>query len=200
MDIEVKEKQSGKGKSFLWFLYVVVIPLLFAITVAIIVSFVAGVNVFDGAKDFGQKIPFVGSLIQKNDLNTSKTSEKNVIDLQGQIKDREEEISQLQKQLENKDSDIQRAELENNRLQKEIDDMAANETERTRALKDMIKTYETMSPKKAAPIIVQMNDNEALKILSSIKADVLAAIMENMNSQDAAKYTQLLTNDDEINN
>jgi flagellar motility protein MotE (MotC chaperone) len=200
MDIEVKEKQSGKGRSFLWFLYVVVIPILFAITVAIIVSFIAGVNVFDAVKDVGQKIPIVGSLGQKNDSNTSKISEKDVIELQGQIKDREEEISQLQTQLENKDSDIQSAELENNRLQKELDDMSANETERTRALKDMIKTYETMSPKKAAPIIVQMNDNEALKILSSIKADILAAIMENMNSQDAAKYTQLLTNDAEINN
>jgi flagellar motility protein MotE (MotC chaperone) len=200
MDIEVKEKQSGKGRSFLWFLYVVVIPLLFAITVAIIVGIVSGVNVIDAAKDFGQKIPLVGSLLQKNDLNTSKMSEKNIIDLQGQIKDREEEISQLQTELENKGKDIQRAELENNRLQKEIDDMSANETDRTRALKDMIKTYETMSPKKAAPIIVKMNDNEALKILSSIKADILAAIMEKMNPQDAAKYTQLLTNDAEINN
>ena len=44
-------------------------------------------------------------------------------------------------------------------------------------------------PKKAAPIITQMNDNEALKILSSLKPATLAAILEKMNATDAAKYT-----------
>ena len=57
----------------------------------------------------------------------------------------------------------------------------------------MIKTYETMSAKKAAPIITQLNDKEAMTILANIKSDTLAAIMEQMNAVDAAKYTSLLT-------
>jgi flagellar motility protein MotE (MotC chaperone) len=190
---ELEEKQEKKGKSFLWFLYVVFIPLLFAVTVAIIVFSIAGVNVMDVAKDFGQKIPIVGSLVQKDHQNASKSNDKYAIELQGQIKDREAEISQLQTQIDSRNKDIQRAQLENSRLQKEIDDMAASQAESKRALKDIIKTYETMSAKKAAPIITQMSDKEALKILSSLKPDILAAIMENMNSNDAAKYTQLLT-------
>jgi flagellar motility protein MotE (MotC chaperone) len=200
MDNELEEKQEKKGKSFLWFLYVVLIPLLFAITVALIIFSVAGVNVMNAAKDFGQKIPIVGSLVQKDHSNTSKTSDKNIIELQGQIKDREAEISQLQTQIDNKNKDIQNAQLENSRLQKEMDDMAASQADSKLALKDIIKTYETMSAKKAAPIITQMNDKEALKILSSLKADTLASIMENMNSKDAAKYTQLLTDGANKNN
>jgi flagellar motility protein MotE (MotC chaperone) len=200
MENELEEKQKNKGKSFLWFLYVVFIPLLFAITVALIIFSVAGVNVMSVAKDFGQKIPIVGSLVHKEHSNTSKTSDKNIIDLQGQIKDREAEISQLQTQIENKNEDVQRAQLENSRLQKEMDDMAASQADSKLALKDIIKTYETMSAKKAAPIITQMNEKDALKILSSLKADTLAAIMENMNSKDAAKYTQLLTDGANKNN
>jgi flagellar motility protein MotE (MotC chaperone) len=147
----------------------------------------------DAAKDFGQKIPIVGSFVQKDHPIASKSSDKYVIELQGQIKDKEAEISQLQTKIDSRNKDIQRANLENSRLQKEMDDMAASQAESKRALKDIIKTYETMSAKKAAPIITQMSDKEALKILSSVKPDILAAIMENMNSNDAAKYTQLLT-------
>ena len=200
MEKEVEENQSRKGKSFQWYLYVVFIPLTFAILVAVIVSFIAGINIIDTAKDFGKKIPIVGSLVQKNQANSSKSNDKYVIELQGQIKDREEKISQLETQISDKNKEIQRAELEQNRLQKEIDDVVSGQTEGKRALKDIIKTYESMSAKKAAPIITQMNDDEALKILSSIKADSLAAIMENMNAKDAAKYTQLLTTVADINN
>ena len=46
-----------------------------------------------------------------------------------------------------------------------------------------------MSAKKAAPIITRMNDDEALTILSSLKPDILAAMLEKMNATDAAKYT-----------
>ncbi|HJV17896.1 MAG TPA: MotE family protein [Bacillales bacterium] len=200
MEKEVEENQSRKGKSFQWYLYVVFIPLAFAILVAVIVSFIAGINIIDTAKDFGKKIPIVGSLVQINQANSSKSNDKSVIELQGQIKDREEKISQLETQISDKNKEIQKAELEQKRLQKEIDDVVSSQTEGKRALKDIIKTYETMSAKKAAPIITQMNDEEALKILSSIKADSLAAIMENMNAKAAAKFTQLLTNATDINN
>ncbi|WML43703.1 MotE family protein [Neobacillus sp. PS3-40] len=195
-----KELEEKQGKSFLWFLYVVFIPLLFAITVALVICFVAGVNVLDAAKDVGQKIPVIGTLVQKDHSKSATISDKDAIELQGQIKDREAQISQLQSSLENKNKDIKEAELENIRLQKEMDDMTKSLANNKRAFKDIIKTYETMSPKKVAPILTQMNDKEAVKILSTVKADTLAAIMENMNAKDAAKYTQFLTDGIEKNN
>lgn len=200
MENELKEMNKKKSKSFLWFLYVVFIPLLFAITIALIIFSVAGIDVMNAAKDFGQKIPIVGGLVQKDHSAPSKTDDKNTIELQGQIKDREEKISQLQTQLGDMNKNVKRAQLENDRLQKEMDAMEVSVADGKTALKDIIKTYETMSAKKAAPIITQMNDKEALKILSSLKAETLAAMMENMNSKDAAKYTQLLTDGVNSNN
>ena len=37
--------------------------------------------------------------------------------------------------------------------------------------KEIVSTFETMSAKKAAPIITRMKDDEAITILSSLKPD-----------------------------
>ena len=38
-----------------------------------------------------------------------------------------------------------------------------------------------------------MSDAEALRIISSLKPDTLAAIFEKMTPEDAARYTELLS-------
>jgi flagellar motility protein MotE (MotC chaperone) len=89
---------------------------------------------------------------------------------------------------------MEKFQLEKDRLLQEIDDLQAIQAENKRAFKDIVRTYETLSAKKAAPIITKMTNDEALKILTNIKAETLAGILENMQPEDAAKYTQLLTN------
>ncbi|MDP4083037.1 MAG: MotE family protein [Bacillota bacterium] len=195
MDNELEAKQTKKGKSIQWFIFVVLIPLLFTVIVALIICFIAGVNVFGIAKDIGQKIPFIENSSQNNASNQKSASESDLINLQAQIKDREAQIEELKTNLDSKDKDIEQAKLDNQRLQQQIDDLNANKKASNLAFKDIIKTYETMSPKKVAPIITKMDDTEAIKILGDLKADALAAIMENMNPKDAAKYTQLLSNE-----
>ena len=58
-----------------------------------------------------------------------------------------------------------------------------------------------MSAKKAAPIITGMEDREAITILSNLKPDILASILENMSPLNiAAKYTTILTNNSQMEN
>jgi flagellar motility protein MotE (MotC chaperone) len=195
---KVMEEQDGKKfKKFQWFLFTGLIPLLFALVVALIVFSFAGINVFEKAAEIGQKTPVLSSLFGDKDNKTSEQLETNIIKLEGEIKDREAEIEQLQTELDGKDKEMERSKLEKEQLQAQIDELMAIQEDNKRAFKDIIKTYETMSAKKAAPIITQMNDEEAAKILTNVKADTLAAIMENMSSKDAAKYTEMLTNENE---
>ena len=56
-----KNKNEEKYNKLQWFLMVVVIPALFAFAVAIVVASVAGINVFEKAKEFSGKIPFISS-------------------------------------------------------------------------------------------------------------------------------------------
>lgn len=195
MQKEFQENEKQQKKPFQWFVFVIIIPLLFAITVALVVSSFAGVNVFNLAKDLTTKLPFSGSLLPKGASRAeNKKAEKDVISLQAQLNDDDAKISQLQSQLDSKDQEIQRAKLENNRLQQEMDSMAASQKESKRALSDLVATYEAMSAKKSAPIISKMPDAEAMKILTSIKPETLASIMENMDPAKAARFTELMTN------
>lgn len=189
-ELEEIPKKTSKFQKFLyWFL----IPFLFALAVALLVLTLLGHNVFQVTKEYGQKIPFVSSLFNEESNGSLEESENKVIELEADIKDREARITQLEGQLETKDIDIERAQLEKERLQQEIEELRAIRDENKRAFKDIIKTYETISAKKAAPIISEMEDSEAVRILASVKPDTLASIMENMDPANAARMTGLLT-------
>jgi flagellar motility protein MotE (MotC chaperone) len=190
---EIEPIEEKKGRPFQKFLLMVLIPLLILITIGLIIATVSGVNIFDKAKSFSEKIPIVGSFSQKENAASIKNIEKNVNELQNQLKDRNDEITQLQDQLDNKNTELQKAKLDNGQLQQDIKDFNAAQKESKRALKDIVSTYETMSPKKSAPIIAKMTDTDALKILTSVKPEVLAAIMENMDPTQAARFTELMT-------
>lgn len=196
--VEEKESQGKEQRTFnkfQWFVFTGLIPTLFAILIVLIVLSFAGINVFDKAKDFGQKVPFLSNLLQEEETMSVEEWEASIIELEGQIKDKEAQIEKLQTEMDGKDKEVERGKLEIEQLQSQIDELLAIQEDNKRAFKDIIKTYETMSPKKVAPIISQMNEQEALKILTSIKADTLAAIMENLGPEEAAKYTELLTNE-----
>ncbi|WP_442599500.1 MotE family protein [Neobacillus sp. D3-1R] len=187
------EQNENKYNRFQWFLIVVLIPLLFAITVTIIVMTVAGKNVFETVKDVGQKVPFVSKYISGENAKSIEKLESNIVSLEASIQDGKAKIDKLESQLESKDQEIDRSKLEKEQLQAQIDELMAIQEENKRAFKEIVQTYETISPKKAAPILVSMTEEEALKILTNVKADTLAKIMENMSAEDAAKYTELLT-------
>ena len=66
--------------------------------------------------------------------------------------------------------------------------------------KEIVSTFESMSAKKAAPIITGMEEHEAITILSNLKPDILASILENMSDEHAARYTTILTNNSQMEN
>lgn len=189
------EKEDKKISKFQWFIYTGLIPTLFAILILLIVLTFVGVNVFEKAKEYGQKVPIISNFIETDSDQTVEEWEANMIELEGEIKDKEAQIEQLHAELDGKDKEVERSKLEIEQLEIQIDELMAIQEENKRAFKDIIKTYESMSAKKAAPIISSMQEQEALKILSNLTADSLAAVLENLEPDKAAKYTELLTNE-----
>ncbi|WP_449619382.1 MotE family protein [Robertmurraya sp. Marseille-Q9965] len=191
------EKEEKKVSRLQWFVFTGLIPTLFAILIVLIVLSFAGINVFDKAKEYGQKIPFLSNLIEETTPKTIEELETTMIKLEGQIKDKEAQIADLETELDGKDKEVERGKLEMEQLQMQIDELMAIQEENKKAFKDIVETYETMSAKKAAPIITNMSEQEALKILSNLNSEQLASIMENLEPENAAKYTELLTNESE---
>jgi flagellar protein FlbB len=183
-----EEKSTNK---FLWFIYVVLIPLLFAIVIALIVSTIAGVNVFEKAKEIGEKTHIISP--NKSNSSTSKNNEQKIISLDAQIQNKDTEISNLQKQLDSKDNEKQQLQLEQKRLQDQIVALQKAQTQSEKDFKEIVSSYESMSPNSAAPIILKMKDANAVKILSRLSSESLASIFAKMPADRAAKYTEMLS-------
>lgn len=181
--------EEKSGSKFLWFIYVVVIPLLFAIVIALIVSTFAGINVFEKAKELGVKT----HILSKNNVSSrSKADEEKIISLNAEIQNKDTQIENLQKQLDSKDNEKQQLVLEQNRLQEQIASLQKSQAQSTKDFKEIVSSYESMNPKSAAPIILQMKDENAVKILSKLSSEALASILEKMPANRAAKYTEML--------
>ncbi|MGX1982750.1 flagellar motility protein MotE (MotC chaperone) [Thermolongibacillus altinsuensis] len=211
-DLERSEGTEKKNSKILWFLFVVFIPLLFAISVALLILTFSGVNVFEEGKKYGQKIPFVSQFIPGTEANTMKQLQEEIVQLKATIVEKDKEIEQVNQSLEEKQKEIDALKQEIARLNAEKEQLGnesgtqsetTQQTETKQAemkqtetpqqtMRDIIKMYETMSPRKAAEIISQMSEQEAVNLLSRLKSDKVAAILEKMDAASAAKYTSLL--------
>ncbi len=62
-------------------------------------------------------------------------------------------------------------------------------------LNKLTQSYAKMRPKNAASILENMNDKDALKILSQLPARILSKILASMTPSKAAHFTQLMESD-----
>ena len=195
---ELDEFEESKISKFQWFL-LIFIPLLFAVVVALIVLTVAGVDVVHKAKEIGDKIPFTESLSSDGDekekkeaTNEAVQDSKKLAELEKKITEKDKEIKKLEDIIDTRDQSVEKAEAEKQQLQNQIKELQKSQDASKQTFSDLIRTYETMAPKKAAPILTEMGEADAVKILSSMKADVLADVLEQMAAADAARLTKKL--------
>jgi flagellar motility protein MotE (MotC chaperone) len=187
-----EEKETKSSSRFQWIVFVVFIPLLFAITIALVVMTVAGINVFEKA----QSLPFVSKVLPSENKQDQEQLENRIVSLQASIEDKEAKISQLQSEIDGKEKDNEKLQAVIEQQKLELEELRQIGEENKRAFKEVVSTFESMSAKSAAPVLLNMEDQEAVKILSSIKPDNLADILEKMPPEDAARYTGLLAADE----
>ena len=187
----VEEKPYNK---FQWVL-IVVVPLFFVILITLILMTVAGVNVFQIGEEIGSDIPVISNMLKdegEGDISTVQYQQK-IVDLEAEIEDVNAQMAELESALVSKDEEIQSFNIERQRLQQEIEELKLAREDNRRAFKDIIRTYESMSPMKAAQIISALEEEEAIKVLSNIKADELSVILEKMDPADSARLMQKLS-------
>ncbi|WP_318615419.1 MotE family protein [Sporosarcina sp. YIM B06819] len=192
------EFEVEKGKSagiFQILLLWIFIPLLFASAVLLIIAKFADINVFDKAQEWSGKLPFVGEKNEEQDDAgvANLVLGEQVVALQAEIKEKEAELFKVQGELDKSVSEKEKLLLEQQRLNDEIAQLISEKDISKKEFNGIVTTYEQMSPKSIAPVITKMTDGEAVRILASLKPDTLAAVLEKMAPEDAAKYTSLLT-------
>lgn len=185
-----KNKSSGK---FLTIMLFVLIPLLAVSAVFLIIAKFTDVNVFDKMKEMTAKLPFVEEKDEDNGSDNLILEER-VVDLQAEIQEKEARLFKLEEELATSSEEKQELLQKQEELLYEIELLQLEKDDTKRKFTEIVSTFEKMSAKSAAPVLVQMNDTEAVRILTSLKPDTLASILEKMSPEDAAKYTSIMSN------
>ena len=183
----MKEEKKESHSRFQRVIFIIVIPLLFAITFALVIMTVAGINVFEKAQSLSSDIPFLAKVLPSNDDQDREQLQEKIISLNASIEDQDAKMTQLQSEMDKKDSDNEQLQATIQQQKEELEELRQIGEENKRAFKEVINTFEAMSAKSAAPVLMQMEDEEAMKILSSIKPDTLADILEKNASRGCCK-------------
>jgi flagellar motility protein MotE (MotC chaperone) len=182
-------KQNEKSSKIVWFLLVIAVPAIFAVTVFGIVLSFMGVNVIEEAKNTGKKIPIVKNVLNDEApaVAVSQSTEKQ---WKAKFDEQEDYIKILSADLQKKEKEVTALKSDIALLEKQVEDaetsVKADENEQLKRL------YEAMSAKDAAAVMTEMNNNEALGILTLLQAETQAAILAKLDAKRAAELTVLM--------
>ncbi len=200
MQMETKKQEYSKLQ---WFFFVIFIPVVFTLTLVLIILSVAGFDVIGKAKSTITSIPVVENLVNKEKENPDElviaekeqeTQEENK-KLEKTIEEQATMISALESDVGAKEKEAQKLTQEISSLEKQIEEIAKAEEESQS--RDIGKLYDNMSSKKAAEIIPNLTQDDALLILSSLDDKQVADILAKMSVEDAVKFTNLLSSNSE---
>ena len=200
MQMETKKQEYSKLQ---WFFFVIFIPVVFTLTLVLIILSVAGFDVLGKAKSTITSIPVVENLVNKEEEKTDEsaiavkeqeTQEENK-KLEKTIEEQATMISALESDVGAKEKEVQKLTQEISSLEKQIEEIAKAEEESQS--RDIGKLYDNMSSKKAAEIIPNLTQDDALLILSSLDDKQVADILSKMSVEDAVKFTNLLSSNSE---
>jgi flagellar motility protein MotE (MotC chaperone) len=109
------------------------------------------------------------------------------------LEEREKRVRESEERLAVEDERVRARIADLNKLLTDLKDIESKKLESDKkALAKLVKTYETMQPKKAANVISTMGDDLAAEILSQMKEKKVASILESMESNRAMKLSSIL--------
>ncbi|MBS2968986.1 hypothetical protein J9317_09460 [Metabacillus sp. KIGAM252] len=187
--MENTKKEYGR---FQWFLFVILIPLVFTVTLAAIILSVAGVNVAGTAKEWVSGL--TGSAQDKKAQTASQSAPGNDELKRAEIENKElaASVTTQKQEIKAMENDVLLKEKKIASLSKEVEDLKA-QLKQTASVKteqkDIAKLYEGMSANKAADILPLLGEDDAMKILGAMKDDQVTSILEKMTPENAALYT-----------
>jgi len=183
----VSEEEEKAPGIFQKIFYIIIIPLLFVIALLLIVAQFSGTNVFEKVTEWIPKA--------ETETPTEETfqHQSKIVALEADIQEKEAQLLELQQELDEALLENQQQIAIQEDLKKQIRELQAAQTSSKKEFNEIVSTYEQMTSKKAAAILVEMNDEEALKILSNLKPNTLSSILSKMDPSKAAHFTEQLS-------
>lgn len=192
---KVKEENKKKTNPILWILFAIVIPLMVVSVIAVFVLSLVGVDVTGWMKEKGSNIPVVSSLVttdEEKDLKRQLEQANETIESQAEeIEALNQEIEHLEGIIEDLELDMERIENRNESEESLLEDSDLTDEEE---IKRVASSFRKMDPEDAAQIIQNLDQTNAIAILSNLSGDVRGDILAEMEPRQAAEIMTAMMN------
>lgn len=182
-----------KPNKALWFLLVIVIPLLFAASLSVIIFSLMGVNLIEKGKSYASNVPVISNWVETEGVKERSTEEM-ILSLKSQVKTLQEKNKKAEAEVLQQEEVIKQQQSDIVGLKDQLQEKESDATKQDDALNKIAEVYGAMSPGNAAQIFETMENSESAIILANLETDVQAAILAEMDPAVAAELTKLLTN------
>ncbi|MBM7598593.1 flagellar motility protein MotE (MotC chaperone) [Virgibacillus halotolerans] len=196
---EDTKKEKKKMNPILWFLFVIIVPLLIILFLTIFILSIAGFSVLDWTKEKVEDVPIISALVT-TEQEPMKDQEKN--QMLDKLASKDEEIEQLNQEVEDLEATIEELEHEQAKLEGNSDSAedtsdSLEDKQADNPLKTASGSFKDMDSEQAALIIQNMEKETATAILEAVSPKVRGKIMEAMDPEKAAELTQLIIDEEE---
>ncbi|MYL70977.1 hypothetical protein GLW00_08940 [Halobacillus litoralis] len=177
-------------KSFLKIITAIIFPLIFLITLTLIVLTLSGVNVFEEVERYASRIPGLSSVASSEGKDTDCGEMDR---LKAVIANKEAEVEELQSEADSKQSQINELEQQVVQLKADLEEAVAEEgNNEDSKVSAMARSFQEMDPEEAAPILESMNQNLAVQVLSEVASEEKGEILGQMDPEAAANIASML--------
>lgn len=182
-----KKKTSG---AFTKVLLAVVLPLVFLITLAIIVLTLLGINVFEKAEQYARTIPGISQSASSEESNTNQAEQGR---MEAVIANKDAEIEEMQMEINQKQSTIDELEQKILQLETDLEDtLNGEDKDGDEKAMDVAESFQEMDAEEAALIMENMNQSMAVQVLTYVGSKERGEILGQMNPEVAAGIAAVL--------
>ncbi len=196
------ENEEKKLSKLEWLFYIVILPVLFTLVLAGVFMSFLGYDIAGTIRNAAMGVP-----ILNQQISDGTDTESNGIGAQLQIESLKEEIDELKDEISKKQLEIDeltialkernnyvdKLEEEIKELKRQLEGKISDQKKWEDNIADLAQIYSEMSAGKAAPIITNLSEIEAIYILNAMNSENRAKILEKMSADKAASLTSLLT-------
>ncbi|SER60578.1 Flagellar motility protein MotE, a chaperone for MotC folding [Salipaludibacillus aurantiacus] len=188
-DAMSENKQTEKSQNkFQVFFMVIIIPAAFAVILAVVLLYYLGFNVGETFQKTAGFMPFI-----ENEQEEELPEEEKLAQLEHENESYVQQIGQLESRLEEKEKEV--ADLEEELLTLQTDEIASQDIEEVTAdLTDIVKTLEGMTASKAADIISELPQEEAVTYLRMMRVNNRAEVLSRVEPESAAQLLSQISN------
>lgn len=181
MDEQMNQEKTNKLQ---WFFFVIVVPVIFAITLGIIISMIFGYDLAGKAESIANKVPGISKLVS---TDVEEQHQNEIRQYEEAVAQGEKKISQLEEEVSAKDSAIE--DLQSQIAELEADLVASEELpveEEVDRVAELATSFSSMDPEEAAPIIESMDKDLAIQVLEKLPSENRGEILAQVDPEVAA--------------